>query len=165
MARSKPMTAGEFARSLAADPQHQARMAAQAAATAALGGVCAADEASLLRELHEIGAPASSVYNFVNAGGAPVAALPVLVRHLHQQHHPRIWEGIVRALSIRHAHDLALPALMERYAVEQASDRRWLLANAIGSMAKFAEVAHLDGIAEYRPLFRQTRKQSSRPSA
>ena len=165
MARSKSMTAGELVRALATDPEYQAQMAAQAAATAELERRCGADEAGLVAELVAAGVPVRSVYDCVNAGGAPPAAIPALLVHLRRDHHPRIWEGIVRALSVRHARDLALSTLAELYAVEGSEDRRWLLANAIGSMAKFAEVAHLDGIAQYRPLCRQSRKRGPRPSA
>jgi len=165
MARSKSVTAEEFARSLATDPGYQARMAAQAAATESLERSCADDEAGLLEELGAAGAPVTSVYDFVNAGGAPPAAIPTLLAHLRQQHHARIWEGIVRSLSVKHAHDAALLTLVELYRVEESRDRRWVLANAISSMATFAEVAHLDRINEYRPLFRQSLKHRSRPSA
>ncbi|MGI8548019.1 MAG: hypothetical protein ACR2M1_11915 [Gemmatimonadaceae bacterium] len=159
------MTAEEFVRSLAADPEYRARMAALEASTDELGRACAGDEAVLLEALRTVGAKVSSVYDFVNADGAPPIAIPILLAHLRLQRHPRIWEGIVRSLSVKHAHAAALPTLVELYSVEQDRDRRWVLANAIGSMAKFAEVAHLDGIDEYRPLFRQSRKRSSRPSA
>jgi hypothetical protein len=159
------MTAEEFVRSLAADPEYEARMAAQAAATEELGRTCAADETRLLEELRAAGVRVTSVYDFVSAGGAPPEAIPVLVAHLREKHHPRIWEGIVRSLSVRHAREAALPTLVELYRAKVSRDRRWVLANAIGSMVKFAEVADLDGIDEYRPLFRQSRKRTSRPSA
>ena len=159
------MTAEQFVRSLAADPEYRARMAAQAARTEELARVCAADEAGLLAELRTVGLTVSSIYDFVNAGGAPPEAISILVAHLRQHHHPRIWEGIVRSLSVKHAHDAALPTLAELFTMEESRDRRWVLANAIGSMAKFAEVAELEGIDEFRPLFRQSRIHRSRPSA
>ena len=165
MARAKSMTAEEFVRARAANPEHQARMAMRAAAIEGLAKACAADEAPLLGELRAAGVQVDSVYDFVNAGGAPPEAIPLLVAHLRKPHHPRIWEGIVRSLSVRHARDTALSILVELYGVETSPDRRFVLANAIGSMAKFAEVAQLDGIAQYRPLFRQSRKPTPRPSA
>jgi hypothetical protein len=77
------------------------------------------------------------------------------VAHLGQAHHPRVWEGIVRALSAPAARAEALGPLREAYRAETAPERRWLLANALGAMASFVEVGDLDGIAEHRSLFRR----------
>lgn len=152
-------------RELEADSEYMARIRAQDAERVELARLCALDQAELLSELGAIGIVAESVYDFVNAGGAPVAAVPVLVAHLDRVHHPRIWEGIVRALSVRHARDMALTRLVRVYRAERDAGRRWVLANAIGSMARFSEVADLDGIEEYRALFRQSRKPKRMPPA
>ena len=147
------MTADELVRSLEADPEYQGRLARHDAAADELARICADDEAELLAELASLDINAESVYDFVNGGGAPVEAVPVLVAHLTQPHHPRIWEGIVRALSVSRAREFALEPLKQAYKKEPASDRRWILANAIGTMAKLREVQDLDGIAQYKALF------------
>jgi hypothetical protein len=89
----------------------------------------------------------ASVYDYVAGGGAAGAAVPILARHLGRPHHPRVWEGIVRALSTSAARVEALGPLRDAYRVEAAPERRWLLANALGAMASFDEVADLNGIA------------------
>ena len=101
MAPPRRTTAVELARALAADPDYRAGMAAQAAAAAELKPACAADEVGLLTEVRAAGAPVRSVCDFVYAGGAPPAAVPILLARLRRAYHPRVWEGIVRALSGR----------------------------------------------------------------
>jgi hypothetical protein len=88
--------------------------------------------------------------------------VPVLVAHLAQTHHPRIWEGIVRALSVKHAREVALAPLVAAYRSEADESRRWMLANAIVSMARYSELSDLPGIEQYRALFRQSRKPPHR---
>lgn len=95
----------------------------------------------------------------------PLDAILILVAHLSEPHHPRIWEGIVRALSIKRARDLAFESLKRFYVAETVESRRWLLANAIGAMAKFTEVKDLPGIKEYRVLFNKPRKPPHLPPA
>ncbi len=165
MPKRRQKTAAEFVRELEADPEYTAQRHVEDAATEALARACADDEAELLAGLRAIGVAAASVYDFVNNGGAPVAAVPLLVAHLETPHHPRIWEGIVRSLSVRHARSDALPALRRAYLSEADPSRRWLIANAIGSMATLAEVCDLKDISTYRALFRQSRKPGHVPPA
>ena len=159
------MIAAEVARQLEANPEYVAQRRAQDAATEALERACAADEMDLLVALRAIGVTVGSVFDFVNGGGAPASAVPLLVEHLERPHHPRIWDGIVRSLSVRHARDLALPALCRAYRAEIDPNRRWVIANGLGSMAKLTEVSDLEGIDEYRALFRQSRKPDHVPPA
>lgn len=163
-ARKRALTADAFIRELEGDADHQARLTEQQRQTAELAEASAADERHLLQELHAVGVTTSSVWDFVAAGGAPPSAVPVLAAHLTQSHHPRVWEGIVRALSVKHAR-AALSRLSDAYRAEQLQSRRWVLANAIGSMARLAEVRELPNIDEYRALFRQSRKPAHRDPA
>jgi hypothetical protein len=165
MSRRQSMGAADFARELAKDADYQARVRERVARAEAQARECAEDEAGLVAELRAAGVVVESVYDLVSAGGAPGAAVPVLVAHLERPHHPRIWEGIVRALSTKEARTGALEALRAHFRSESEVGRRWLLANALGSMARLAEVRDLDGITEYRALFRQSRKPAHVPPA
>ena len=120
----------------------------------ALAAACAADERALLGELREAGIRVTSVWDFVAEGGAPPKAVPILVSHLSVDHHERIWQGIVRALSVKHARAYALGVVTELYCAEERHERRRHLASAIGCMATLAEVQHLPDIEKYRGLFR-----------
>ena len=165
MPRRKSVTAAELANQLSQDTDYQARMRELADQREQLERECADDEAKLVAELVAAGSPVKSVWDLVALGSAPKGATAVLVHHLLQPHHPRVWDVIVRALSSKAARDDALEPLKQLYRSEANPSRRWVLANAIGSMALFTEVADLPGICEYRALFRQTRKPAHIPPA
>jgi hypothetical protein len=161
----KPMSAAEFVGELAQNTEYQARLKVRGAQIDILTAACAADELELVTELRAVVPKVESVWDFVAIGGAPEVAVDILVCHLNRPHHPRIWEGIVRALSSKRARDGALEPLRHLYRGETDSDRRWVIANAIGSMARLAEVRDLEGIEQYRALFRQSRKPPHVPPA
>ena len=146
------------------DPNYQARVAEPQANTDALSQVYRADEAALVA-LRARGIAVESVWDFVSTTDAPLDAIPILVAHLSESHHPRVWEGIVRALSVRRARDGAFESLKRFYLTETIESRRWVLANAIGAMAKFTEVKELPGIEQYRAVFNRPRKPPHRPPA
>jgi len=149
----KAKTAADFVKELEADEEYVARMAHKKEAAAELERVCAADEGTLVQDLRAGGFAVSSVWDFVNGSGAPAPAVATLVRHLDLPHHPRIWDGIVRALSTQEARAGAFSRLTQLYGAETDPARRWVLANALGSMAKFKEVADLPDIQRYKDLF------------
>ena len=162
--KRKSITASELAHRLEQDPNYQARVAEPQANTDALSQVYRADEAALVA-LRARGIAVESVWDFVSTTDAPLDAIPILVAHLSESHHPRVWEGIVRALSVRRARDGAFESLKRFYLTETIESRRWVLANAIGAMAKFTEVKELPGIEQYRAVFNRPRKPPHRPPA
>jgi hypothetical protein len=173
--KRKSITASELVHALEQDPDYRARVAEREAKIEALSQVYRADEAALVAELRARGIAVESVWDFVSTTGdglstsaatdAPPEAIPILVAHLSESHHPRVWEGIVRALSAKSARDGAFESLKRFYVNETVESRRWLLANAIGEMAKFTEVKELPGMKEYRTLFNKPRKPPHRPPA
>jgi hypothetical protein len=136
------------------DEAYQTSLAEQRDRLAALAAACAVDEHQLVLQLRDLGVRATSVWDLIAEGGAPPRAVPLLVSHLVSTHHERIWEGIVRALSVLHARPLALPVLIDQYRAEGNAHRRGILAHAIGSMATLDEVQDLPDIETYRALFR-----------
>jgi hypothetical protein len=163
--KRKSITASELAHRLEQDPNYQACVAERQANTDALSQVYRADEAALVVQLRARGIAVESVWDFVSTTDAPLDAIPILVAHLSESHHPRVWEGIVRALSVRRARDGAFESLKSFYLSESIEIRRWVLANAIGAMAKFTEVKELPGIEQYRAVFNRPRKPPHRPPA
>src|SRR5262245_12001044 len=148
--------AGETDRHTSDDPTYNAKLAEQRERVEALAAACALDERELLLELRDAGVHVTSVWDFIASGGAPPAAIPILVAHLARGHHERIWQGIVRSLSVHHARASALNVLCELYRAETDRDRRSLLANAIGTMADLDEVRDLPDIETFHAVFRST---------
>jgi hypothetical protein len=163
--KRKSITASELVHALEQDPDYRARMAEREANVDALSQVYRADEAALVAQLRARGIDVESVWDFVSTTDAPPDAIPILIAHLSETHHPRVWEGIVRALSTKSARAGAFESLKRFYLTETVESRRWLLANAIGEMAKFTEVKELPGMKEYRSLFNKPRKPPHRPPA
>ena len=163
--KRKSITASELVHRLEQDPTYQAQAADRQANIDALSQVYRADEAALVGQLGATGIAVGSVWDFVSTTDAPLEAIPILVAHLSQSHHPRVWEGIVRALSIKRARNGAFESLKRFYVAETIESRRWLLANAIGTMAKFTEVKELPEIGQYRTVFNRPRKPPHRPPA
>jgi hypothetical protein len=163
--KRKSITASELVHRLEQDPTYQARVAERQANIDALSQVYRADEAALVAQLRARGIAVESVWDFVSTTDAPLDAIPILVAHLSEPHEQRVWEGIVRALSVKSARDGAFESLKRFYVTETIESRRWLLANAIGAMAKFTEVKELPGIKQYRVLFNKPRKPPHRPPA
>ena len=153
MPRRKAVTAEELMRSLRADPEWSARGAARDAERAAAGHRLAVEEAPLLADLKDAGMQVGSVYDFVNSGGAPPEVVPVLVEHLSRPYHPRIREGIIRSLTVRHARELAYAPLVEAFESEREPNMRWVIANALSVLSSLDEFRDLLGIDAYADLF------------
>jgi len=137
----------------ASDAAYQAGLAEQRHRVEELAAACAVDEHALVRELLDHGIHVSSVWDFIASGGAPQPAVPILVVHLAMDHHERIWEGIVRALAVKHARAAALSVLTEQYRKYESRSRRKALAHAISAMARLDEVQDLPDIESYRSFF------------
>ena len=113
----------------------------------------AADEDSLRAELRAVGVEVRTVYDLVDDTVTPLAAVPVLVRHLQLPHEVITLEGIVRALSYEHLRSQALAPLKVWFAGRRTRVQRWIAANALASMSDLDELEDLEGIHEFRDLF------------
>ncbi len=163
MAKEDWITAEELMNQLDGDPEWVAKRDAREARRAERAKLIAADEASVVADLATVGVAITSVYDFVGKQIVPDVALPVLVQHLKVEHHPRIREGIIRALSVPSARAIAFELLCDVYRSERDPTLRWVAANALSGMARFEEVAALPGIEEFVALFpkRQRTKRST----
>ena len=159
MARRKAVTAQELLASLAVDPDYQERRARKDAELAAFAAQFADEERMIAGEARALGYAIGSVWDFVNNSPHPVLernfvgaydlAYPMLIRHLQVAHHPRVREGVIRALTVRDGGEAVWRALLHEFQSETDKDLRWVLANALKvampyrKRAKIPEIAHV----------------------
>src|SRR5689334_7991573 len=128
--KKKGTTAEELMAQLERDPAFLGQRAAREAALSALAVESRRDEAFLVGELRSLGFDVDSVWDFVNTGNKHEflksrvaadyrAAHPVLLRHLLVPHHPRVREGIIRALTIRGVGAHVWQALLREFEAEE----------------------------------------------
>jgi len=135
---------------LNSDPEYLARKAKKDAEIKELGDICAKDEAELVAELKKLGLEVKSVWDLVNNSphdflkrefsGSYEVAYPLLVKHLNINHHQRIREGIIRALSEKEAKEIAAQPLIEELHKETLKSNKWVIANALNVMLSKSEL-------------------------
>jgi len=135
------MTAAELMRGLEADPEWVARRDANEAGLEAISQECERDQIELVNEIRAVGIDIDCAWDLVNNQPHPVlkrrfvgpyqAAYPILIRHLYVQHHPRVREGIVRALTVKDGGPDLEAALFDQFYAEPDHTLRWALANAL----------------------------------
>ena len=135
------MKASDLMKKLKADPEYQEMRKRKDLELKEREALLLADERGLIEELAEAGYEVESVWDFVNNNnrhrflrkfnGSYAGTYPILVNHLNIEHHPRIREGIIRALTEKDANDMASEALLAAFYQEQDSNLKWVLANAL----------------------------------
>lgn len=153
MANRDWISAGELMRHLENDPEWVAKRTAKDSRRIERARALTADEAPIILELASVGITVSSVYDFVGKQPASEVAIPILIRHLSVEHHERIREGLIRGLSRPSARKLAFEPLRNAFLEERDPALRWVLANALSSMARLGEVEDLPGIEAFAALF------------
>ena len=137
----RPITAREVLKRLEDDPEYQDREAEREAQLRELRAELDEDQRFLVEEISREGYGISSVWDLVNnqphefletvfVGPYP-RAYPILLRHLRVSHHPRVREGIIRALTVKDGGRDVEEALLEQFDVETDRSLRWVLANAL----------------------------------
>lgn len=126
---------------LEADPEHQKMWKRKDKELEEKAAVLAEDERDLVNELNALGCAIETVWDFVNSdnryeflrkfSGSYSGAYSILVNHLEVKHHPRIREGIIRALTEKDANEVASEALINAFYQEQDANLKWVLANAL----------------------------------
>jgi hypothetical protein len=140
-------------RQLSADPRWVAEQEQREARHAATAARLKADEASILSDLAGTGIAVASVYDLLKTPCRPMEVVAVLVRHLNVPHLPNVRAGVIRALGVPAARELAFEPLRAAYRAERDPSLRWLIANALAGMARFEEVRELQGVEEHAKLF------------
>ena len=117
--------------------------------------ILARDQQGLVEELRRVGEKVSSVWDLVSKEAPYPSAIPVLVDHLSRPHHPRIREGIVRALAVPEAH-AAWPQLVAAFKCERDEGMKAALAIAVGGASgaedtdQLGALVHDEGLGTYR---------------
>jgi hypothetical protein len=134
MPKGKRETAAELMARLQRDPDWVRQNEEREARFKTLEARLAAEEEPILADLAGVGHTVRSIWDLVNSSAGYPAAIPVLCGHLRGSYHPRILEGIVRALTVREARGVAAREMLDelkRRGDEPASELRWALANAL----------------------------------
>ena len=97
------------------------------------------EQKPLLEELATAGWRVESVWDLVNTSERYPEAVPVLLRHLGRPYHPRIREGIARALTVPEARGQAGSQILDELKRSHRDDEgelRWVLINALMVVAE-----------------------------
>lgn len=121
------------------------------------------EEKPLIEALSAVGISVDSVWDLVNNRphpnlknnftGSYEIAYPVLVEHLDYSYHPRVKEGIVRALTEKNASKIAADKILKFFYQESDKSLKWAMANALRTLMtrqkrlKYLEIKQvLDGL-------------------
>lgn len=107
-----------------------------------------AEEEPMIRDLAMVGYDIGSVYDLVNTTESYPAAIPVLLDHLSSPYHPRIRQGIGRALAVTEAEGLAGPALLAELRRERDAETRWVFANTLTIVADRKDEEQLKALVD-----------------
>lgn len=149
MGKQEPMNAEDLLAELANDAGYQERIERKNLEKQSHWQLLDEDQRELVSECCAVGVEIESVWDLVNTEKSYRAAIPVLVRHLEIEHHPKTIEGIVRALSTPEASGHAQP-LIRLFLEEKNGDSefKWLLGAAIAETATSADAFQIAELIE-----------------
>ena len=139
-----------FLEELAADENYQRMLREKEKERAALRRILDEDQKDLVAECRAAGVPIRSVWDLVNTQASYAPAIPILVKHLEVEHHPRTTEGIVRALNTVEGRGIAFPALVAlfRDIEDSGSQLKWLVGSSIAMTATEDDAATIQELIE-----------------
>lgn len=156
--KRRAITAVELASKLATDPEYLKKGHAKAEEISRLSDLCSEDQKELVAEIRELGFDIESVWDLVNNSPPPSlprpftgsypAAYPVLLKHLLIPHHPRVREGIIRALTVKDGGHQVEEGLMSEFKNEQDPQLKWANANALKAAMPYSRRKKVPEIAE-----------------
>ena len=139
---TKRMSAADLTKHLQSDPdwvrQNVERVSQREAAAEQLRQEYRHEEIPLLSELANLGVKIDSIWDLVNAKSAYPSAISTLTAYLQGVDHPRLREGIARALTVPEARGIADRVILEelqRPSGQSPHSVRWALANALTVVA------------------------------
>ena len=139
--KSTNITAAKLLKSLRHNPEFIRREQQDEQRRQELEGFFDAEERPLIQDLGQVGLKIKSVWDLVNSSQAYAQAIPVLLKHLKQPYHPKIKEGIIRALTVKEAVGVAAPPLVEAFRNITDPDTfvgqnlKWVIGNALSVVA------------------------------
>jgi hypothetical protein len=120
-----PITAGELSRQLERNPEYQKMMREKEEKMQIFKAELDKDEEGLVNEIRRKGIQVDSVWDLVNNVKHPFLdnkfpgkyneVYSTLVDHLDKSHHPKIREGIIRALTAKDARDVAKDKVLQHF--------------------------------------------------
>ncbi len=113
--KKKPMTASELMTELQNDKSYQDKMQAKEKDRISFEELLRANEKNLVDSVNQKGYQISSVWDLVNAENKYSDVIPILIDHIKQNYHPRIKEGMARALAVPQASNTAWDTLLGEY--------------------------------------------------
>ena len=146
----KPKTAAELLAELRQNPEFVAREQLREAQNRQREEASRLEQAELLKELTDTGVRVKSVWDLVNTREKYLEAIPTLVRHLSLPYSAGVKEGIVRALTVDYAGSKALRELIRELGKQDddsETSMKWVLGNAIATVAKSNDADTLVGLA------------------
>lgn len=156
--KKRPITASELVVKLETDVEYMKKRLAKDETVARLSELCSKDQKELVAEIRKLGYNIDSVWDFVNNSphqflprrftGSYPSAYPVLLKHLRLPHHPKVREGIIRALTVNDGGLQVEEALLVEFQHEQDPQMKWVLANALKTAMTDSKRRKLPEIAE-----------------
>jgi hypothetical protein len=143
------VTAGELLSALEKDPAYRKRAAENEARRADAESLLRREQQSLIAEIRSHGWQIDSIWDLVNTGADYRALIPTLIDHLLRPYHPRIKEGIARALTVKQARPVAAEPLIKEFLDfgrehPTAEHSKWAIGHALaltGDDSVFDQVA------------------------
>lgn len=148
MAKDNSISATDLMAELHANPEWVAQNTAREARRAAAEAQFRIEEEPIIADIAVAGFQVRSVWDLVNTNKRYPAAIPVLLDHLRRSYHPRIREGIIRALTVKEAKGIAAGVIINELQHENDSENRWALANALTMTADRANAAAIQALLE-----------------
>lgn len=107
------------------------------------------EEKPIVNDLRSIGIAVESVWDFVNNQPHPhlknnfvgqyEIAYTILLKHLEYEYHPRVKEGIIRALTEKNAAKVAKDKILELFYNETDKNLKWVLANCLKTLMTWTQ--------------------------
>jgi len=147
------MSAAELGAQLQSDAEFVRKKQEREAQRKALEMELREEEQQLLTELADVGIRVASVWELANVSWSYAVAIPTLLKHFHLSYHPKILEGIVRALTVHEARGIVGRDILDELKKEadKPGQVRWALANAL------TQVADTSMIDEIRMILKDPR--------
>lgn len=155
--------AGNFLEKLSNDPEYQAMRKQKDAEHAAAVAKNRREEATLVQELQDAGVhvivknipgqeyegPLRSVGDLINTNSRYPKAIPILVKHLQLDYSRDVKEGIVRALAVAEARDIATERLIEEFVKieDPDSNLKWVVGLAVAETTTPKTAAQVAALA------------------
>ena len=141
----KQKTAAELLKELESDPEYKRKKKSQANIIKRLNVELSKDEKQLVSELNkslkQINCHVDSVWDLVNSVNSYQVVYPILNKHLDLEHHKRIREGIIRALTIKDVGENIKENFLRHFKRETDPDLKWVISNALKTIMSPKEMA------------------------